>query len=102
MNVVCNLIFTMVNNLRYLKFHPYSDVYISSWERLSLSFREPSTFYSSTLMELHINVSNFFDCLYLLDGRFKQLHTFCVNIDRFCWPPDVIISKVDYLNKRNR
>ncbi len=98
MNVVCNLILTMFNSLRCLKFHPYSDVNICYNERLSFSFREPSTFFSSSLMELHINVCNFTDCLYLLDGRFKQLHTFCVNVDQFRLPSEAIINKVDYLN----
>ncbi|CAF3857448.1 unnamed protein product [Rotaria sordida] len=40
----------------------------------------PSTVLSSNLLELHVHVLNFADCLYLLDGRFNQLHTFHVNI----------------------
>ncbi|CAF4366289.1 unnamed protein product [Rotaria magnacalcarata] len=35
---------------------------------------------SSTLLELHVTVNNFDDCLYLLDERFNQLHTFYVNV----------------------
>jgi hypothetical protein len=98
MNVVCKLILTIFNSLRCLKFYPYSDVYICYNERLSFSFREPRIFFSSNLMELHINVCSFTDCLYLLDGRFKQLHTLCVNVDSFRLPSEVIINKVDYLN----
>ncbi|CAF4541005.1 unnamed protein product [Rotaria socialis] len=35
---------------------------------------------STTLLELHVTVNNFDNCLYLLDGRFNQLHTFYVNV----------------------
>ncbi|CAM4840382.1 unnamed protein product [Rotaria magnacalcarata] len=35
---------------------------------------------SSTLLELHIRVTDFNDCLYLLDGRFSQLRRLYVNI----------------------
>ncbi|CAF2565517.1 unnamed protein product [Rotaria sp. Silwood2] len=35
---------------------------------------------SSNLLELHIWMTHFTDLLYLLDGRFNQLHTFHVNI----------------------
>jgi hypothetical protein len=37
-----------------------------------------NTFSSSILTYLNINVLNFIDCLYLLDGRLKQLRTFIV------------------------
>ncbi|CAF2603442.1 unnamed protein product [Rotaria sp. Silwood2] len=36
--------------------------------------------FSSTLLKLHVNLENFNDCLYLLNGRFNQLRTFHVNI----------------------
>ncbi|CAF3033483.1 unnamed protein product [Rotaria sp. Silwood2] len=35
---------------------------------------------SSTLMKLKINVVNFADCLYLLDGRFECLSTLIINV----------------------
>ncbi len=35
---------------------------------------------SLTLLELHVKVDSFDDCLYLLDGRFSQLQTFYVDI----------------------
>ncbi|CAF4932500.1 unnamed protein product [Rotaria sp. Silwood1] len=98
MNIVCTHILTMFNNLICLKFHPYADIYVVREERLSFSLSEPPTFFSSSLMELHINVEDFTDCLYLLDGRFKQLHTFYVDVHWFPPPSPVIINKVGYLN----
>ena len=47
---------------------------------LSLRGLSSSTFSSSTLMKLCINVYNFEDCLSLLDGRLKQLSTLIVVI----------------------
>ncbi|UJR09477.1 hypothetical protein I4U23_013715 [Adineta vaga] len=52
------------------------------------------------LMELHINVKNFTDCLYLLDGRFRQLHTFYVNVDGFVAPLPAIVSKPELIHLR--
>ena len=37
-------------------------------------------FSSSTLVELHININLFDDCLYLLDGRLSQLQKLFVNV----------------------
>ncbi|CAF3946146.1 unnamed protein product [Rotaria sp. Silwood2] len=39
------------------------------------------TVVSSTLLELHVYLDTFTDCLYLLDEQFNQLHTLDVNID---------------------
>jgi hypothetical protein len=47
---------------------------------LSLNDCPSTTFYSSTLTKLCIEVNNFEDCLCLLDGRLKQLNTFIVQI----------------------
>jgi len=99
MNILCTHILTMFSNLICLKFHPYFDSYIDPIERLSFKFGESPTFFSSNLVELHINVEDFTDCLYLLDGRFKQLHTFYVNIHFFVPPSPAIINKVHYLNQ---
>ncbi|CAF3351229.1 unnamed protein product [Rotaria socialis] len=44
-------------------------------------FERTSTFMSSILVELHVNVVHFTDCLYLLDGSFNKLRTLHVNID---------------------
>ena len=57
-------------------------------EKFSLSYpclilrRLPSTtFSSSTLTHLSIDVYGLDDCLYLLDGRLKQLNTLFIRID---------------------
>ncbi|CAF1264653.1 unnamed protein product [Rotaria sordida] len=44
---------------------------------------------SSTLLKLNIKVQCFNDCLYLLDGRFNQLHTFYVDLVRIRIPQEV-------------
>ncbi|CAF4591041.1 unnamed protein product, partial [Rotaria socialis] len=44
-------------------------------------FERTSTFMSSILVELNVNVVHFTECLYLLDGRFNKLRTLHVNID---------------------
>ncbi|CAF4418073.1 unnamed protein product, partial [Rotaria sp. Silwood2] len=68
-------IFTTFINLRSLIFCP------SSIRSQYLFFDIlPSTIVSSTLLELHVCLSKFRDCLYLLDGRFNQLRIFHVNI----------------------
>ncbi|UJR12634.1 hypothetical protein I4U23_016809 [Adineta vaga] len=43
--------------------------------RLSFGNSPPATIFSSTLLELHVSLIDLTDCLYLLDGRFSQLHT---------------------------
>lgn len=40
--------------------------------------------FSSTIVNLRINVRTFDDCLCLLDGRLSQLRTFIVRIDFIC------------------
>ncbi|UJR09955.1 hypothetical protein I4U23_014178 [Adineta vaga] len=66
-------IMTVFTNLQYFRLNysinaPYMS-FITS----------PPTFVSSTLLELHINVENFNDCLYMLDGRFEQLQSLHIN-----------------------
>ncbi|UJR09953.1 hypothetical protein I4U23_014176, partial [Adineta vaga] len=66
-------IMTVFTNLQYFRLNysinaPYMS-FITS----------PPTFVPPTLLELHINVENFNDCLYLLDGRFKQLQSLHIN-----------------------
>ncbi|CAF1147963.1 unnamed protein product [Rotaria sordida] len=68
-------IFTMFINLQYLNFNPS----LFSYQHLSFNF-SPPTVCSSSLLELHICLQSFSDCLYLLDGCFNQLRTFYVNI----------------------
>ncbi|CAF2601687.1 unnamed protein product [Rotaria sp. Silwood2] len=47
------------------------------------------TFRSSTLLKLNIRVQCFDDCLYLLDGRFNQLHTLCVDLVHINHPEEI-------------
>ncbi|CAF1046126.1 unnamed protein product [Adineta steineri] len=70
-------IFIQYPNLQYLNFGSSSTWY---WHtHLSFS-NSPPICISSNLLELHISLSSFTDCLYMLDGRFNQLRIFHVNI----------------------
>jgi hypothetical protein len=67
-------IFNTFNNLQYLNFGPS----LISHQRLSFCTPPPPVI-STNLLDLHVCLNNFRDCLYLLDGRFNQLHTLYVN-----------------------
>ncbi|CAF1579846.1 unnamed protein product [Rotaria sp. Silwood1] len=69
-------ILTMFTNLCYLNFQA-SSIYS---QQISFDTLPRKPIFSSTLLKLHVNLENFNDCLYLLDGRLNQLHTFYVNI----------------------
>ncbi|CAF4636847.1 unnamed protein product [Rotaria socialis] len=69
-------IFTTFTNLRILNIGPSSIFY----QHLSFDL-SPPTVISSTLLDLHVCLSRFHDCLHLLDGRFDQLRIFHVKID---------------------
>jgi hypothetical protein len=63
-----------------------------------LSFHNPPpSVISTNLLELHVCLGHFSDCLYLLDGRFCQLHSFHVNIHRINSSRLTINNKVDPL-----
>ncbi|CAF1562711.1 unnamed protein product [Rotaria magnacalcarata] len=51
----------------------------------------PPICFSSSLLELHVCVDIFSDCLYLLDGRFSQLHTIDIHVI-FMFPTDLTIN----------
>jgi hypothetical protein len=93
---IIRLIFThicvMFTNLRYLNFGPS----LNRCQQLSFgSYRSsPLAVFSSTLSELHIHLPCFIDCLYLLDGRFNQLHTLYVYITFICPPYETVNNKV--------
>ncbi|CAF4484127.1 unnamed protein product, partial [Rotaria sp. Silwood2] len=73
--IIFTHIFTMFTNLQYLNFGLYSI------RDQRLSIRTPLlTVISANLLELHVSLDNFQDCLYLLDGRFNKLHTLCADI----------------------
>jgi hypothetical protein len=88
-------ILNVFNNLRYLNCHPFVESHLP---QLSFDNKTP-TFFSSTLLELHINVAEFNDCLYLLNGRLSLLRIFYVKINFFRFPSEVIKDKVYYFGK---
>jgi hypothetical protein len=88
-----NRILTVFTNLTYLYCHP---VFESDQPLLSFEEKTP-IFFSSALLELHINVASLSDCLYLLDGRLNQLRTFHIDIDFVGRPSSLINQKASYL-----
>ncbi|CAF1450742.1 unnamed protein product, partial [Rotaria magnacalcarata] len=78
-------ILTVFSKLEYFRFGP---AYCCQ-----LRFQNPPTISSSTLLEMHVRVECFADCLYLLDGRFDQLQRLSVNIDRIASPQIIIDNK---------
>jgi hypothetical protein len=89
-------VLTVFTNLSYLNCHPFVEPHLPRF-----AFMEDTpTFFSSTLTELHINVFNFDDILYLLDGCLNQLHTFYVNIEFLCVRNgSTIYKKVNYYRR---
>ncbi|CAM4841930.1 unnamed protein product [Rotaria magnacalcarata] len=53
-------------------------------------FQIPPTISSSTLLELHVILETFTDCLYLLDGRFNSLQKLFVDVCRIVSPRIII------------
>ena len=82
--IIFNRIFTMFTNLQYLNFGRYS-MYD---DRLSFCLTCP-TVICKNLLELHVCLQTFYDCLYLLDGHFNQLRTLYVDV-----------NVIGYLNRR--
>lgn len=73
-NLFTNLLM-MFTNLKSFKFDS------SSIDNQYISFDiSPPLISSSKLVELHVSVPTFNDCLYLLDEHFDQLRAFYVNI----------------------
>ncbi|CAF4428520.1 unnamed protein product, partial [Rotaria magnacalcarata] len=52
-----------------------------------------TTISSSILLELHIKLDKFTDCLYLLDGRFDSLENVFLDICQISTPEIVINNK---------
>ncbi len=86
-------IFTMCSNLQYLNFCPS----LIWYQRLLFDNPSP-TINCSTLLELHISLSGFIDCLYILDGRFNKLHTFHVDIEDISSSNLTNNNQVDYFS----
>jgi hypothetical protein len=71
-------IFALFGNLKYFELD-VNDFYSFI---PSLFNSSPSTrCFSSSIVHLNIKLNNIDDCLYLLDGRLSQLHTFIVHLD---------------------
>ncbi|CAF1589247.1 unnamed protein product [Rotaria magnacalcarata] len=94
MEKLCNHIFTVFINLTHLIF------YESSYKNtVRLLFEVPSPkLYSSTLRVLNIKVQSFHICLYLLDGRFSQLHTFSIELANINRPGEEIENQIKIPN----
>ncbi|CAF2783665.1 unnamed protein product [Rotaria sp. Silwood2] len=74
---ICNYIFNILTRLTSLT------LYETSYRcpvRLNFYNPLPFTIFSSTILILNVRVQCFEDCLYLLDGRFNQLHTLYVDL----------------------
>jgi hypothetical protein len=86
-NIFAN-IFVIFTNLTYLHFD-----FQNYCQSLPTSVVDlPSTAcYSSNIVHLNVKVSDFNVCLYLLDGRLSQLHTFIVHV--YCIRRTSMINK---------
>ena len=69
-------ILLLFTNVLHLKFYALDDFLCG---HVSFVDRSP-IFFSSTLVELHVNLYCWNDCLYLLDGRLPRLHTLFVKV----------------------
>ncbi|CAF1303331.1 unnamed protein product [Rotaria sp. Silwood1] len=77
-----------------LRMNDTSNSNISSFWYQSL-FEMSTTISSSILLELHIKLNKFTDCLYLLDGRFDSLEKVFLDICKISTPEIVINNKVN-------
>jgi hypothetical protein len=68
--IILTPIFSLYRNMKYFNFKPS----YMSFQHIPFNI-SPPTFVSSTLLELHAKIRCYEDCLYILDGRFNQLHT---------------------------
>ncbi|CAF4810828.1 unnamed protein product [Rotaria sp. Silwood1] len=86
---MCNCIFSIFNKLTHLRFSE------SSYENyVPLLFDFPSRrFSSSSLLVLNIKIQHFSQLLYVLDGRFSQLHTLIVDLINNVLSTDLIENK---------
>ncbi|CAF2918007.1 unnamed protein product [Rotaria sp. Silwood2] len=83
-------ILTLFSKLKYFHYRP------TFWYQPL--FQIPSTISSSTLLELHVKLKNFTDCLYLLDGRFDSLQKLSVDIYEILSPQIIIDNKKQLFN----
>ncbi|CAF4684742.1 unnamed protein product, partial [Rotaria socialis] len=64
-------------------------------------FQIPATISSSTLLELHVILETFTDCLYLLDGRFNSLQKLFVDVCRIVSPRIIIDNQKQIPNLKH-
>lgn len=89
-------ILNTLSNLNYFKFISLSDDYE---QHLSFERNSPK-FFSSNLLELHVHVCDFNDCLYLLDGHFEQLRTFNIIISSSLLSSPKFPNQVSFLRRK--
>jgi hypothetical protein len=85
----------MFDSLHYLNFEG-SSVY---HQQVSFGILPSKSIFSSNLLNLHLNLKHFNDCLYLLDGRFNKLHTLDVKISSIR-SDRTIENKVNYFSSK--
>jgi len=90
MNVYATIL-TFFENLKNLTIVLSSS---ETYPALSLDYLPSTTFSSSTLTKLCINVNFFESCLALLDGRLKQLTTCIVQVNYFTDEPQTSYNTV--------
>ncbi|CAF1417233.1 unnamed protein product [Rotaria sordida] len=78
-NVYTRIFMRIITTFIYLQFLNFCPP--SAWyQELSFGISSPNVS-SSTLLELHVCLNHFTDCLYLLDGCFNELRILHVNIN---------------------
>jgi hypothetical protein len=88
-------ILIMCHKLRHFKF--YTSV---PWGCKYISFGKQSPMFSSSrLVELHMNVYRFDECLFILDGRLNQLRILSVTTFHILPLQRTMINKVNYLTR---
>jgi hypothetical protein len=74
---IFELILSLCKNLTIFNF---GDMIFSRKRVVPLDLLRSGTTMSSTLIKLKVNVENFYDLLYILDGRFDCLSTLIVSV----------------------
>ncbi|CAM4949990.1 unnamed protein product [Rotaria socialis] len=82
---ICYYVFNVFINLTHLTFY---DAAHQNNARLLFDVPFP-TFSSSSLLVLKIKVQTFDVCLYILDGRFEQLHTLDIELANILSPSEI-------------
>jgi hypothetical protein len=95
MKYISNHIFTVFKKLTHLTFSE------SSYQTMvGLSFASPPiNFCSSTLLVLNVRIDSFPVCLYILDGRFNQLHTLIMETANI-FPSEKIENQVSFCKRK--